>query len=92
MTEPLQENTSGYPENRMFGRKNPAGALYIRHADNIKVVNLNARQRELDHRPVVVANDVNGLQVNELRYTGSDGVKVQAIGSREVYLDNNVIK
>lgn len=91
MTKPLQENTSGYPENRMFGRKNPAGALYIRHADNIKVVNFRAHQRELDHRPVVVASDVNGLKINELNATSTDGVKVQTTGSKEIYLDNNAI-
>ena len=91
MTKPLQENTSGYPENRMFGRKNPAGALYIRHADNIKVVNFRAHQRELDHRPVVVASDVNGLKINELNATSTDGVKVQTTGSKEIYIDNNAI-
>ena len=81
MTETLPENATGYPENRMFGRKNPAGALYIRHADDVKVENFRVHQRETDHRPVVVASDVNGLQINELQATGTDGEMIQTIGS-----------
>ena len=45
MTKSLPENLKGYPENRMYGKENPAGGLYIRHADNILIENFHIRQR-----------------------------------------------
>ena len=92
MTEALEENISGYPENRMFGRKNPAGGLYVRHADYLKIENFRVHQRETDHRPVVVANDVSDMRLKDINATGSDAAMVQQINSRAIYLDDKEMK
>ena len=71
MVEPLPENIKGYPENRMFGRRNPAGGLYIRHAKNITVDNFQVRQRNVDYRPTVVLDDVDDFRLTGLKVSGS---------------------
>lgn len=76
MTEPVPENLKGYPENRMYGRKNPAGGLYIRHADNIIVENYQVRQRKQDARPAIYMDDVTNVQVENLKSTGSTAKRV----------------
>lgn len=59
----LRENETGYPENRMFGKTNPAGALFIRHADGIKVRNLRVSHRSEDVREPVVVVDATDVSV-----------------------------
>lgn len=91
MTKRLQENLTGYPENRMYGRKNPAGGLYVRHADNVRVYNLRVVQRNKDMRPAVVADDVNGMQINGLQTVNTGKDAVQAIESSNITLDGKKI-
>ena len=71
MTQPVPENLKGYPENRMYGRENPAGGLYIRHADNILVENFRIRQRNTDERPPVFLDDATDIHIERLQSTGS---------------------
>ena len=92
MTKRLDENLTGYPENRMFGRKNPAGGLFVRHADNVRVYNLRVIQRNKDARPAVVADDVNGLQINGLQTENSTSKEaVKSIESSDITLDGKKI-
>lgn len=65
--ERLKES-NGYPENRMFGHRNPAGGLYVRHAENIIVDNFVITQRQKDFRPAVVLDDVHGFQGTNIRH------------------------
>ena len=65
MNERLGES-NGYPENRMFGHRNPAGGLYIRHAENVKVDNFVISQRQRDFRPAVVLDDVHHLTATDI--------------------------
>lgn len=92
MTEALPENISGYPENRMFGRKNPAGGLYVRHADHLFLENFRINQRETDHRPVVVVDDVSDMHLNDFRATGSDAAMVQNNNSSDIFWGEKEIK
>lgn len=88
MKERLPENLKGYPENRMFGAYNPAGGLYVRHADNIIVENFRIRQRHTDHRPPVVLDDVTNFRIRELQSAGSESsVMVQTIESSNITLE-----
>ena len=88
MTDRLPENKDGYPENRMFGKFNPAGGLYVRHADNVMVENLQVRQRSLDHRPAVVLDDVNDFSLRGLKTANMDAREmVQAIESTNVKIE-----
>jgi polygalacturonase len=91
MTERLPENLTGYPENRMYGRKNPAGGLFIRHADNIKVDNFKLIMRNRDERPVVVADDVDGLKLDEIKAVNASKTVVQNIDSKNVTLDSKPV-
>lgn len=75
MEEELPENLNGYPENRMYGAKNPAGGLYIRHADNVIVDNFQIKQRDFDARPSVYLDDVNDVLIDNLKVEGSTAVK-----------------
>jgi polygalacturonase len=54
---PLREKA--YPEPSMFGLL-PAGAVYARHAKNLKIENFGVRFATADTRPRVVLDDVDG--------------------------------
>ena len=71
MTEPLPEALTAYPENRMFGHRNPAGGLYVRHARNVTVENFHIRQRQTDYRPAVVLDDVEQFEARGITSTGN---------------------
>lgn len=90
MIERLPENLKGYPENRMYGRRNPAGGLYIRHADNIVVENFQVRQRNTDYRPAVVLDDVTDFRLRGLKAIGTETDKlVQTIDCKDIKLMDN---
>ena len=67
-----------YPEFSMW-KELPAWGLYIRHADNITLRNVTLRLGGEDYRPAIVADDVNGLRIengelkieNGLPHTGN---------------------
>ena len=92
MAERLRESLKDYPENRMYGRRNPASGLYVRHADNVKVEGFTAVMRQKDERPAVVADDVNGLSVNSLTIRQILGPSVQNIESSAVMLNGVEVK
>lgn len=84
MNERLPEYLKGYSENRMYGRRNPAGGLYIRHADNIIVDNFQVRQRNIDYRSVVALDDVIGFRMRGLKTMGTKADKmVQTVGDKK---------
>ena len=84
----LPENLNGYPENRMYGEYNPAGGLYVRHAKNIIVENLQVRQRNADYRPAVVLDDVNDFRLRGLKTSGCAAEEpVQALDSSDIIVE-----
>lgn len=93
MTKAVPENLKGYPENRMYGRENPAGGLYIRHADNIRVENFRVRQRNTDERPPVFLDDATDIHIEKLQSTGSTAKnRVQTTRCDQITLDGKAIK
>lgn len=68
---PLKENLNGYPENRMYGKTNPAYGLYVRHAKNIIVDNFQVRLQNVDARPAVVMEDVQDVLIDKLKDTSA---------------------
>jgi polygalacturonase len=54
----IEENSTKYPENRMFGTL-PAYAFYIRHARDIRISNVRIAMRQQDARPPFVLDDVH---------------------------------
>lgn len=55
----------------MYGKQNPAGGLYIRHADNILIENYRIHQRKTDHRPAIFLDDATNIHIEKLQSTGS---------------------
>lgn len=64
----VPENTRGYPENRMFGTRLPAGGFFIRHAEDVQLDNIRVEAASDEARPFLVADDVQGLTVRECGY------------------------
>lgn len=68
--QPMKEAlpfSNGYPENRMFGHRNPASGLYVRCAERVRVDNMVMSVRQKDYRPAVVLCDVQQFTGTELR-------------------------
>ena len=63
------ENEGMYPEPGMFGEA-PAYGFFIRHAKNIKITAVEINMIKSDTRPVLIANDVQGLYLKELNAPG----------------------
>jgi polygalacturonase len=62
----VPERISSYPEFSMFGEL-PAWGFYIRHADDIKIKNMVLTCKGTDYRPAFIADDVNGLKLDNLK-------------------------
>lgn len=58
----IVERSAQYPEFSMF-KELPAWGLYLRHADNITLRNVQMTVVGHDYRPCIVADDVNGLTI-----------------------------
>lgn len=66
------ENPDSYPEPSMFGTI-PAHGLFVRHARNLVVRDLDVAAAAPDARPAVVLDDVVGARFDGLRSTGASG-------------------
>lgn len=60
---PVPEAEDSYPENRKLGHSLPASGLYIRHANNVYLSNVNFHFREPDARPLIVTEDCKNIVV-----------------------------
>ena len=66
----VAEAERSYPENRMFGHILPAWGIYLRHADDVRLENVNLRLAAPDARPdAVIASDVTGLVATGCNFT-----------------------
>lgn len=70
INNPVPEREQDYPKGSMFGRL-PAYGLYIRHAENILLENITLDFKEKDHRPALVCTDVDGIEINRFKGTGT---------------------
>jgi len=70
----VEENREGYPESTMFG-KLPAFGLYIRHARNIHLSDIEFSTDQRDKRSALVCEDAEGVDIRDFRSVGgSNGV------------------
>ena len=81
----IPEMIDKYPEFSQF-KELPAWGLFIRHAKGITLDNVRLVAAEKDYRPAVVADDVQGLVIKDLK-TDEPGSK----GKKQV-VKNNVRK
>ncbi|MBB5287243.1 polygalacturonase [Rhabdobacter roseus] len=66
----VPENVKAYPRGEMFGRL-PAYGFYIRHVKNITLDQVQLRFAQDDHRPALICDDVEGLELSGLQAQGT---------------------
>jgi hypothetical protein len=71
----IPERAEQYPEARMFGRL-PASAIYVRHANAIRICNTELRADEPEARPAIVTDDVHDLELRALTTTASSEIAI----------------
>lgn len=62
----VPENESQYPEFSMFGEL-PAWGFYVRHVKGLSMKNISLKVEELDYRPAFVFDDVNNLEMKQIK-------------------------
>ncbi len=67
------ENENAYPEPTMFGAM-PSHGLYIRHARNIEVSDIEIAPMKEDFRPAFALNDVQGASFSHVKIPHTAGV------------------
>lgn len=65
--KPVVERDKSYPQNTLFGHTMPAHGLYIRHADNITLENIQLFLDAPDERPAIVMDDVDNIWLNNFQ-------------------------
>ena len=64
----------GYPEPSLLG-VNPAYGLFARHVKDLKLTNVAFQTQKQDSRSAMVCNDVNGLEIIDVKVPTVEGVK-----------------
>jgi polygalacturonase len=87
----IEEKAKDYPEARMFGRL-PASGFYVRHARGITLRDVEFRSPGGEGRPAVVCEDVQDLDVDNLRTTPVSGEEavVKLTKTADVRIRNSV--
>jgi len=70
--KPIPENDGGYPETGLFGKKLPVYGLFVRHAKNLKMSNVDFYYLNEDARIPILFDDVQNA---ELRFVKARKVK-----------------
>ena len=76
----VPEAEKSYPENRKLGHTLPASGLYIRHARNVFLSNVNFHFRSPEARPLVVTDDCSNVVAPSS--AGMEQVSVKMFGAR----------
>ena len=64
----------GYPEPFLLGI-NPAYGLFARHVKDLKLTNISFQTLHVDSRSAIVCNDVDGLQIIDVKVPLVEGIK-----------------
>jgi polygalacturonase len=70
--KPFPELERGYPEPFLLG-VNPAYGIFIRHAEGVELDHVTFTTLKPDARPAIIADDVDGLEINYLKVPGAIG-------------------
>lgn len=68
----VPEMETAYPESTIFGTL-PAYGLYVRHAKNVRLSNVQFELRNPDTRPATICDDVDEVYYSNVTTTGSKG-------------------
>jgi hypothetical protein len=72
VNRPVPEAAEKYPEARMFGML-PASGLYCRHVRGLRLSDVAFRVAAGEQRPVIICDDVRGMQISGLSSTPTQG-------------------
>ena len=72
VNRPVPEIPEKYPEARMFGML-PASGLYCRHVRGLHLSDVTLRAPAGEQRPVMILDDVRGIQISGLTSTPTQG-------------------
>ena len=83
----VPEKEAAYPEAKMFGML-PASGLYVRHARDLRLNNVEFTAPAGEARPTIIFDDVIGARVTGLKSAPISGGMplVQVIHSEDVHL------
>ena len=84
--EAIPELEESYPEFSNW-KELPAWGFYIRHATNLVMKNVKISVKDVDYRPAIVADDVDGLSFQGVQIVQDDAPK-----SKKQIITNNVKK
>ena len=87
---PVPEQSSSYPEARMFGRL-PASGLYVRHVQGLRLHHVEFSASSPEERPTLVCDDAEDLEIYGLRTTAPTSTQpiVHLHNCREIFLHGN---
>jgi polygalacturonase len=84
----VDDKVKSYPEATMFGNL-PAFGLYIRHAENINLSNIEFYLKEKDERSPIILDDVKQGKFTGIRSDMSEDVAfIKGINVMDIYLQN----
>ena len=67
----VEEKIDVYPEINRFGKTLPSYGVFLRHARGVKLDNFTFTLDTADHRPALVAEDVNRLEISDWKIAAS---------------------
>ena len=73
-TKAFPELEKGYPEPSLLGF-NPAYGLFARHVKDLRLENVNFQTLIVDKRPVMICEDVTGLEIIDVKASAVKDVK-----------------
>jgi len=71
----VAENENKYPENRMFGHSLPGYGLFVRHAKNIVLDNVQFFLQQPDYRSAIYLDDAHDLRICNLKADKPEGTQ-----------------
>lgn len=88
----IPENEAKYPEPGMFG-SNPAYGLFVRHAKNIKISDVEFNFINDDKRPALKFDDVKGLFIRNFtpqRSEGANAIELINVTDFKIYQSSDI--
>ena len=71
----VPEKEDDYPDPRMFGVL-PAWGIYARHVEDLTINKFHPHYEEVDPRPMLVCDDIQGLVIDDINYYENSRIEV----------------
>ena len=86
----IPENEKGYPNGWMF-KKLPAYGFFVRHVKNITMEEIQLRFSREDHRPALIFDKVEGVEVKNFKAVGTSQTPelIRLVDTRDVLISQS---